>query len=147
MTTATQCKRPWSSRLAKRIPAVVLEQPWAIFVKTLCIISGLSTFVGPAPGTIEATLPQAVVSAWSITLVVGAGCALYGLLQPRHREVELLGLVWLGTASLVYAVTIATRFGTGGAVPCAIVLAFSLAALVRALAVYLEYEIAKRVRR
>lgn len=120
-------------------------QPWAFFVKGLCVLSGLTTFVGPAPGSIEATLPRPVVLLWSLTLVCGAAAGLAGLLRPNLRTVEIAGLVWLGTAALVYAVTILLRFRLDGLVPTGIVLGFGVAAFVRALAVYVTYEVARRV--
>jgi hypothetical protein len=132
----------WPFRLARVIPSVVLDEPWALFVKTLCILSGVTTFIGPTPGTIESSLPQPVVYLWSATLVLGAGCGLVGLLRPQWRGLEITGLIWLGTAAAVYSVTIFVRFGFAGAVAGSVVLAFALAALVRALAVYVTYELA-----
>jgi hypothetical protein len=142
---AQDCGRGWPHRIARRIPAVILEQPWALFVMGLCVISGMTTFLGPAPGSIETTLPRFVVYLWSGTLVAGASAGLVGLLRPNLRRVELAGLVWLGTAAIVYGATIMLRFGLGGIVPGSIVLGFGAAALVRALAVYVAYEVARRV--
>jgi hypothetical protein len=135
-------------RTARLIPAVVLDQPWAIFIKALCFVSGLTTFAGPKPGTIEATLPTPIVYGWATTLVAGSLLGLIGLGSRRRQHYEVAGLIWLGTAATVYAVTIALRFGSGGAVAAGIVFAFGLSAFVRALAVYLTVELARqRVRR
>lgn len=131
--------------LSRLLPTVVLEQPWAIFIKALCILSGVTTFAGPAPGSIEAVLPRPIVYLWSSTLVLGAAAALWGLLRPRARRLEIAGLIWLGTAACVYAATIWLRFGLGGAIPSGIVGGFGTAALIRALAVYVSYEIARMV--
>ena len=135
-------RRRWPFALARVIPAIILDQPWAVFVKGLCIVSGLTTFAGPAPGSIEATLPRAVTYAWSTTLVLGASASLYGLLRARGARLEIAGCIWLGTASLVYAGTLAVRLDAGSAVAAGIVAGFGLAALVRALAVYVSYAIA-----
>jgi hypothetical protein len=132
----------WPERLAHRLPTVVLDQPWAIFIKALCIVSGLTTFLGPAPGSIESTLPRMVVYLWSATLVLGASAGLYGVLRPQHRRIEEAGLIWLGTAACVYGVTVLVQFRIAGAVPAGILLAFGLAALTRALAVHVSYAIA-----
>jgi hypothetical protein len=143
--SSTSVRRGWPSRVARVLPPIVLYEPWALFIKGLCIVSGLSTFAGPKPGSIEASLPQGWVYAWSACLVIGATAGLYGLLRPEQRRVEIAGLIWLGTASLVYGVTIAARFQAGGAVAAGIVLAFAFAAFFRALGVYVSYEIARRV--
>lgn len=144
MSPATAPGRGWPNRIARRLPAVLLAEPWAFFVKSLCIVSGLTTFVGPAPGSIEQVLPAPLVYLWSATLVLGASAGLYGLARPGARRIEITGLIWLGTAALVYAGAIALRAGLAGMVPASIVLAFGMAALIRALAVYLAYEIAVR---
>jgi hypothetical protein len=138
-------KKSWARKIARMLPPVVLNQPWAIFIKSLCIFSGFSTFLGPPPGSIESVLPGPIVYLWASTLIAGASAALFGLLRPAHRRIELAGLIWLGTAAIVYAVTLTTRAAAGGAVPGGIVLGFGLAALVRALAVYVSYEIVRRV--
>lgn len=129
-------------RIARKLPSVVLWQPWGLFVKVLCIFSGITAFFGP-PGSITQALPPTVVLLWNITLVGGASAGLYGLLRPLP-QVEVAGLIWLGTASIVYAVAIIASLGLPGFVAAGIVGAFGLAALVRALAVYVSYEIARR---
>lgn len=136
--------RGWPTLVARHIPAVVLAEPWAFFVKSLCIVSGLSTFVGPAPGSIDAALPPALVFLWSATLVGGSAAALYGLVRPNRQRVEITGLIWLGTAAVVYAAAILAAFRLDGLVAAGIVLAFGLAALIRALAVYVTVEIVRR---
>jgi hypothetical protein len=133
----------WPNRVALHLPPVLLDQPWGIFIKFLCIVSGLATFVGPRPGSLEATLPQALVFLWSFTLVLGASFALWGLLRPKVWRLEVAGLIWLGTASIVYGVAILANAGFKGAVPGCIILGFGLAALVRSLAVYVTYEVAR----
>lgn len=142
-TEDTGARNAWPNRIARRIPPIVLEQPWGIFVKSLCIVTGLSTFAGPKPGSLAAALPPSVVYLWSITLVLGSACALYGLFRPKARRVEIAGLIWLGTASIVYAVAIFGTLNVAGFIAGGIVLGFGLAALVRALAVYVSYEVAR----
>lgn len=139
------CKRHtgWPNRVALHLPPILLDQPWGIFVKVLCVISGLGTFVGPQPGSLEATLPRALVFLWSITLVLGATFALCGLFRPKVWRLEVAGLIWLGTASIVYGVAILAHAGWSGAVPGSIILGFGLASLVRSLAVYVTYEVAR----
>lgn len=133
----------WPNRIALHLPPVLLDQPWGIFIKALCIISGLATFVGPQPGSLEATLPRVLVYLWSATLVLGASFGLWGLIRPKAWRLEIAGLIWLGTASIVYALAILFHAGIKGAVPGAIILGFGLAALVRSLAVYVCYEVAR----
>lgn len=120
-----------------------LYQPWGVFIKTLCVITGLASFIGPSPGSIEAALPHILVLIWSVTLITGALCGLYGLFRPRAYRVEIAGLIWLGTASIVYAIAILAHVGISGAVPGGIIMGFGLAALVRALAVYVTFEVAR----
>lgn len=136
--------KAWQLRLARHLPTIVLTEPWALFIKGLCIISGLTTFVGPAPGSIQAQLPQLVVTLWSITLVGGALTSLIGLFKTTLWRLEISGLIWLGTAALVYAACIATRFRVDGAVATGIIVGFGLAALFRALGVYVTYEVARQ---
>lgn len=145
MPTGGGARRRVLFGLARAIPTTVLEQPWAVFIKSLCVVSGLTTFAGPAPGSIESTLPEPVVYAWATTLVMGASASLYGLLRARGHRLEIAGLIWLGTASLVYAGTLVVRLDAGSAVAAGIVFGFGLAALTRALAVYVSYEIAVKV--
>lgn len=133
----------WAVRVARHIPTIVLAEPWAIFIKSLCIVSGLTTFAGPAPGSIEQALPPLAAYGWAVTLVAGAGSALYGLLRPRSQRIEISGLIWLGTAAVVYALAILLRFRIDGLIAGGIVLGFGAAALVRALAVYVTYEVAR----
>jgi hypothetical protein len=122
---------------------VVLAEPWAIFVKALCIASGITALAGPRPGSLSAILPPALVMVWNLTLVLGAALSLVGLLRV-HLRLEVAGLIWLGTASLVYAVAIALRFGLSGVVAAAIVAAFALAAFTRCLALYAALALARR---
>ena len=143
MPSTSPARRSWPVRIARHIPALVLEQPWALFVKSLCLVSGLTTFLG-RPGSIEATFPGWVQLAWSLTLVCGAVAGLAGLLRPRWRSVEVAGLVWLGTAALVYGAAVLLRFRLEGVVAGSIVVAFGAAALVRALAVYVAWDIIER---
>lgn len=135
----------WPFRLARLLPPILLEQPWAIFVKGLCIVSGLTTFFGPQPGSIQALLSRPVQVGWSVCLVAGAACGLWGMLRPAFWRVEVTGLIWLGTAAIVYAITIMLRFGLAGVIAGGITLGLGLAAMVRALAVYVTVEIARDV--
>lgn len=139
---AAAARRRLAVTIARHIPPAVLAEPWAIFVKALCVASGLTTLAGPAPGSLEDTLPQVMVTIWSVTLVCGGAAGLAGLLTTTRR-LEVAGLLWLGTAAMVYALTILITRGLVGAVPGGIVLAFGLAAFVRALAVYASYELAR----
>lgn len=128
--------------IARRIPPVLLNEPWAIFVKSLCVASGSATLAGPPPGSLEDNLPRAMVTLWSITLICGGLAGLIGLLSSTRR-LEVAGLVWLGTAALVYAAAVLVTRGFVAAFAGSMVLAFGLAALTRALAVYASYELAR----
>lgn len=141
---STNAGHGWPVRIARHIPAIVLAEPWAIFIKALCILSGLTALFGPEPGAIGRELPHWSALLWAVILVAGASSALYGLLRPQ-TAVEVAGLIWLGTAALVYAGAILLRFQLSSVVGGSMVLGFGLAALTRALAVHVTYELAKQV--
>jgi hypothetical protein len=130
--------QPLLLRLARRLPPLLLEEPWALFIKGACVLSGASYLaqLGTA-GSIQQLLPRPVVLLWNVDLLLGGALGLAGLLnRERRRRVEVAGLLLLGASTAVYAIAIVAVAGRRGIVPALLVGSFGAAAYLRALGVW-----------
>lgn len=104
-----------------------------IFLMVLCLISAIPIIFGavPAPGSIDATMPQWAVFAWSVVLALGALVVLVSFLfkdRVTGMIVEQFGSVCLGSAAALYgSVIFATSYDDGGAIPSSLILGFAVA--------------------
>jgi hypothetical protein len=110
---------------AARYPA----DPRAIFVLSLCVISGLPlVFADATPGSIAAQLDRVWVVIWGVMLTVGALTTLIGTVKTDVNGIilEQIGSVAVGGATIVYAGAILVQIRWSGSVPAAIVLGWGL---------------------
>jgi hypothetical protein len=85
--------------LARRLPPVPLAEPWALFIKAACIVSGGAYLAGLTPRSIDVLLPAWLVAVWNAELVLGGLLGVAGLFR-RWWRVEYAGLVCLGAAAV-----------------------------------------------
>lgn len=110
---------------AARYPA----DPRAVFVLTLCVVSGVPlVFADATPGSIAAQLPRLMVVVWGAMLALGALTTLVGTLKMDVNGIilEQIGSVSVGGASLIYAGAIFTQIHWVGSVPAAIITGWGL---------------------
>lgn len=122
-------------RLARRLPPVVLEEPWSLFIMLGCIMSGLSYLLAPSAGSIALLLPDPIVWLWYGDLLLGGTLGLIGLLRGRWN-IQIAGLLPLGASATVYAIAIAVVAGLRGIVPTILIAMFAAAAFAEALGLY-----------
>lgn len=104
------------------------RHPFEVFLLALCVVSGLSLLLGsPPPGSINSTLDPLARNAWALMLAGGSIAALIGGSLPGGIFVEQVGLVAVGSGTLVYAVAIVATAGAQGLFAAGITLAFGAA--------------------
>lgn len=116
---------------AARYPA----DPRAIFVLAASILAGATAIViHSTPPNLEALLPRWGVVLWGIFLVFGSALTLFGMaLQgPNGIQLEQLGSVILGIATVYYATLVLFSVGTPAITPVSITLSWGIACLLRA---------------
>ena len=115
------------------------RHPLIVFLLTLCVISGISiTFGAPAPGSITEALPRWQVTAWALSLGLGALSILIGLiLQPADKHLvtgvllEQVGVASLGCAAILYSAAVVSAAGWSGVFPAIVTAGFGVALLYR----------------
>jgi hypothetical protein len=128
--------QPFLLRLVRWLPPMLLQEPWALFVKIACVLSGASYLLQlSSPGAISRLLPPAVVALWNADLLLGGALGLAGLLR-KVRRVEIAGLCLLGASTLVYATVILAIGGRRGIVAALLIGLLGAAAYLRALGLW-----------
>lgn len=112
------------------------RNPLAVYLLSLCCISGISLLVGVSTsGSIEAELPFAAARLWGAMLTLGAGSTLLGMFWQGDQRTGLLikrtGLLTLSIAAFIYAAVIIAAVGLDGAFVCGIVVGFGVATAVQ----------------
>lgn len=128
---------PHRERLPYTDPLRSGRHPFQTFILALCIVSGAPMALGQiTAGSINEKLPEPLVIAWGIMLVLGSGTALFGTYWRNYATsltLERVGLWSTGVAALVYGVCILSTRNAGGLVATGIILAFGAACISRAL--------------
>lgn len=105
------------------LDGMMAEAPFEVLFMILCLLSGIPLALGalPPPNSLTATLPPLLIRLWGLTLAIGGGITLTGLIMAhlyrQRRFVEGLiieggGLVALGSAVFVFALAIIVVNGT-----------------------------------
>lgn len=105
------------------------RHPLVLFLLALCLVSGLGIFLGqaPAPGSLNASLPEWEVLIWAAALGIGAVATLLGIaMQPfKLRDgvlLEQVGMACLAPAAMLYGVAAFTQVGISSLLPSGIIL-------------------------
>lgn len=115
---------------AVRYPA----DPRVVFVLLLCTFSGIaSLIVREGPETLEAQVPEAAVTCWSILLAVGCLATLIGVLKDDADGVflEQIGSIVVGVTTIFYSGIAVGTAGLGSLQPIGFIFAFGLACVLR----------------
>lgn len=108
------------------------KSPDQVFVMVICLALTfpILTDRAPAPASLEKLLPEWVVFAWALSLVIGSLVVLVSYLLPSRVLAlifEQFGSVCLASAALLYGVAILSlNFKSGAAVPGALILGFAV---------------------
>jgi hypothetical protein len=117
------------------------RHPFQIYLLALSVVSGAPILFGSiGAGSIERELPFWLAFCWGLALFGGSGLALFGSFWQggyvNALTMERIGLAIVGSAAVVYSITIMVAAGSSSPpsriVPAAIVLAYGGACLSRA---------------
>lgn len=111
------------------------RNPFQVFILVACVISGATTLCGYAePSSVQSTVPQAVLILWAVALAFGGAIALIGVAirPPAGLLVERIGMVLLAGPALSYAGALLYVGERRAVVSGAVVAAFGIAAVWRA---------------
>lgn len=115
------------------------RHPFQRYLLALAVVGSLPILFGErTAGSIEATLPPAVVISWGLLLLIGCAIALVGVYWPLREPVtpksfvtalflERLGLALVWPTALVYAGIIVLVVGVPGLLSAAITAGFGWA--------------------
>jgi hypothetical protein len=98
----------------------------------LCLFSSLGIVLGdaPAPGSIEASMPQWAIYIWAIVLGGGALIVIISYLKKDRVDAiiwEQFGSICLAAAAFLYGtLVISLTWKTGGTIPGVLILGFCL---------------------
>lgn len=149
----------FSFRIIRRIPLVILINPFGFMLSLLIFLSGIPLVLGNyAPQSIQATLPDALSRGWGVVLTLGAALHLGGSFIAHRRavsmssksyatgqEMERIGLLLLGYTSAIYASCVVGYVGWKGVYPFAVVLAFGAVCWIQAFLIRVKFTFAYQV--
>lgn len=114
------------------------RHPFQVYLLFLCVVSGLPILLGLAPDQESAItqLPEWQERAWGASLVIGATLGLAGSYFPVRfyasaLTIERIGLIFCGSAGLVYAGIVAAT-ANNDLLTAAVILGFGIASVRRA---------------
>lgn len=109
--------------------------PRAVFILTLCIVTGLPLIAGVvAPGSFEQLLPSLIVRLWGISLVLGCGVTLFGMSRNSKlygMQMEQVGSVAVAAVSLFYATAVFIVAGNSGITAAGFIIGWAISCLYR----------------
>jgi hypothetical protein len=118
-----------------RIAPRLQTDPRAVFILTLCVVTGLPLiFAHVTPGSFQELLPFWVIRLWGISLVVGCLVTLLGM---GFREklwgllTEQVGSIAVGSVSLFYATAVLIVAGRTGITAAGFVVGWALSCFYR----------------
>lgn len=129
------------------LPVGTLDRPLESFLAILCVIAGLAQLVGPAEQqSVNASLPSAFVTIWSVMLVAGGGATAYGV-TTDSAFVERAGLKLLSGSAFIYSICAIGFLGWDSIYTVSITIAFGLATLLRSMMIGVQREVLAAMRR
>lgn len=124
-----------------------------LFVAILCMVSGIPLAIGvaPSPNSVIAVMPTWTFFAWGLSLSLGGGCTVTGILWRYFDKrqflagclVEKAGLFMLGTSCSVLGLAIAFYAGATGTLTAGLCFALMLACFSRIRTINKEASIVK----
>lgn len=109
--------------------------PRAVFILTLCIVTGLPLIAGIVqPGSFEELLPSIIVRLWGISLVLGCGVTLFGMSRNSKlygMQMEQVGSVAVAAVSLFYATAVFIVAGSSGITAAGFIIGWAISCLYR----------------
>lgn len=108
--------------------------PERLLLNFACVLIGLGGLIQTPDGLLE-LWPAWFVYEWSAGMLVGGVCALWGIVG-QARTAEWVGYVCIGTAALIYGVSVLVAFGLDAARIGILFLAVALAKGIRLLLSY-----------
>lgn len=108
--------------------------PRALFVLSLCVVSGLPLVLGISkPGSVESLIPSWAVVVWGALLTGGAVTSLAGMVKQTVGGIiaEQIGSVAVGSATIFYSTAILLSTGWQGVLPAGIILGWGLSCMWR----------------
>lgn len=104
--------------ILRHIPVPLIEYPAELLIAAWGLISGPAVLGGvSSPSSLDQTLPRPGAQMWGLFLVCGGLFIAAGLWRRSYGGLVSIGLRLLGSASLVYGVTILLVTGFIGGVP------------------------------
>lgn len=107
-------------------------EPLEAFMGLISLSSGLSYVLGaPVLGSIEATLPPALLVIWGVYLLIGGAAIIGGVVGGFYR-LFILGLLFLAAGIIVYAIVIWSTSLPGAQLQAAVDIVLAAALAIRA---------------
>lgn len=117
--------------MKRKVVSLWEDDAWEFLVAFLGATGGVTLLIKPTvPNSISNTLPDWIVTAWAVQLIVGCTLVAIGLVSRKFR-IEVPGLAMLAPASLVYMVVVVYVAGIKGFLAAMPYLLFSLACVGR----------------
>lgn len=96
-------RRPWVLLL----PLGARSRPLAMFLMSLCLVSGVPALLGiPPSDSVQALLPEWFIRIWGLCLLTGAGAFFKATFREANVSLEKYALRVLSIASVFYAIVV-----------------------------------------
>lgn len=143
--------RKWRAQIylwpIMNLPIGTLDRPIESFLAVLCVMAGTVQLAGPAEQkSVNALLPPAFVTGWSLMLVVGGAATVVGVTRDWAR-VERAGLKLLSGSSFIYAVCAIGFLGWDSIYTVCLTIAFGIATALRSMMIGVERAALNAMRR
>jgi hypothetical protein len=109
--------------------------PRAVFILTLCIVTGLPLILGQIqPGSFQELIPNIIIRLWGLSLVLGCIITLLGMSKNDKLWgvlTEQIGSVAVASTSLFYATAVLIVAGKDGITAAGFIIGWALSCFYR----------------
>lgn len=144
MRSRTQ-KHSRASSIIHYTPSPILSEPFELFIAICGVFAGIPYLTGHIrAGSLDQLLPWWLVRAWGGELIFGGIMTVTGLLL-RKPIIERGGILPLGLAAFIYALSIAYFAGLSGIYIILVDVGFGIAAVSRYIAIRVAQHLVQEV--
>ena len=122
----------WALRFVRRLPIPLVLNPEQVVLNFAFVLIGATGFFAIDGSLLEQWQPPWIRYAWSLMMMVGGACVLYGIFK-RHSTQERLGYLLTGSACAWFAVSALVYRGWPGLTVFGIFIAIAFIKVLRML--------------